>query len=319
MKKQIILGLIAASVTHGDTIVSVANATLPIEGYAIVDSSGKTITSTHANFWVGTFDPAFAANLKNLNTASEDQTVFDHFIPAGTPGHFLTNGFFNNSLSADLDGSLGEANTPLYVLVTYTPPEADLQVLVFNFKNEAFFPKQNDAEAGSIDLGVIEPSDIVFGNHIAVAVDPTTLPIPFQNNTSFENGITFDTNRDLLATNLVAIPLGDNNLNGIPNLIEAVLNNGDGQYLAPTLGVSSHETNTGIHEFATYTLTRSLQFAGTQVIVEQSSDLITWSEETVVITSSISNENGTVTEQYRSTIPDSELTQNYFRVKISQN
>jgi hypothetical protein len=187
MKKITLLSLAATvAASQGATTVSVGNATLPTSGYAIVDNTGAAVAAADSKVWVGTFDAGFAAGLGGLDTATDDQLVLDNFTAAADASNFLANGLFNTAIQgADGDGSLGAASTPLFIVVT-----SGDEVLVFDFGGEASFPQQNATGAGAIDLGIVEPGDVVFGNNQPVAVT-SGLP-PFATGAAWANGITFN-------------------------------------------------------------------------------------------------------------------------------
>lgn len=117
----------------------------------------------------------------------------------------------------------------------------------------------------------------------------------------------------------MGVPGDDDNGNGISNLVEAVLNDGAGNYVAPVVGTINLLDGGVSKDFPTLTIRRYVPVDNTTVEVEQSETLSSWTPNNIVLVTSIPMGDGTVTETYRSTIPVSDRIQTYFRVKITQN
>lgn len=114
-------------------------------------------------------------------------------------------------------------------------------------------------------------------------------------------------------------PNGDDSGNGISNLVEAVLRDSAGNYVAPLIGVINLPDGGVSKDFPTLTIQRYLPVDNTTLEVEKSDDLNTWSTNNMELLTSIPNGDGTVTETFRSTVPLADSQQSYFRVKVISN
>ena len=113
----------------------------------------------------------------------------------------------------------------------------------------------------------------------------------------------------------VGVADGDDNGNGIPNLIEAVLQDGSGSYSPPIIESTTIDTV----EYLTLTIRRKVSVDNATIEVQDTQTLQTWAISGNELRSSTPQGDGTVIDVYRLTIPISNANNGYFRIKITVN
>ena len=112
---------------------------------------------------------------------------------------------------------------------------------------------------------------------------------------------------------------GDDNGNGITNLIEHTLKNASGTYLPPILGTTSFDNGGGAEDYHTVTFTYFYLVDNVTTRAEFSTDLSTWPEDQMELISQTLHPDNTVTVTYRSLAPISDHDKGFFRVKAIIN
>lgn len=111
----------------------------------------------------------------------------------------------------------------------------------------------------------------------------------------------------------------DDNGNGILNLVEAVLQDGGGNYSKPVIASTSINDGTGAMNYLTLTMRRAVNVDNATIEVQDSQTLQTWSLPGNQLLSSTPQGDGTVIEVYRLTVPIANADSGYFRLKITTN
>lgn len=109
---------------------------------------------------------------------------------------------------------------------------------------------------------------------------------------------------------------GDDNDNGIVNLLESVLRNGTGNYIEPQVTIQSFDDGNGVKDYLNLTLHRYLPVDNTTIIVEQGGNLTGWDSTDVELVSSAPSGNGSVVEKYRFTSPILDQQNHFLRVRV---
>ena len=112
---------------------------------------------------------------------------------------------------------------------------------------------------------------------------------------------------------------GDSNGNGITNLIEHTLRDATGTYLPPILGMMNFDNGSGPDGYHTLTYTYYHPVDNVTTRAEFSTDLTTWPDDQMELTSLTVNPDYTVTVTYRSISPISDNEKGFLRVKAIVN
>ena len=112
---------------------------------------------------------------------------------------------------------------------------------------------------------------------------------------------------------------GDSNGNGITNLIEHTLRDATGTYLTPILGMMNFDNGSGPEDYHTLTYTYYHPVDNVTTKAEFSTDLTTWPDDQMELTSLTVNPDYTVTVTYRSISPISDNEKGFLRVKAIVN
>jgi len=112
---------------------------------------------------------------------------------------------------------------------------------------------------------------------------------------------------------------GDDNGNGVTNLIEHTLRDALGVYQAPVLGVVSFNDGGGAKDYHTLTFTYDNLVDNVTTRAEFSSNLSSWPDDQMELTSKSINPDFTVTVTYRSISPILDHDKGFFRVKVIVN
>ncbi|MGJ8696168.1 MAG: LamG-like jellyroll fold domain-containing protein [Verrucomicrobiaceae bacterium] len=115
------------------------------------------------------------------------------------------------------------------------------------------------------------------------------------------------------------LPNGDDNNNGINNLLEAVLRDGSGTYVHPTVALATYDLGDGPKEYLTLSLQRYLPVDNAVLTVEHATNLLGWTSADVQKISSVPLGDGTVTEVYRLMTPITSDPKDFMRVKVTLN
>lgn len=109
----------------------------------------------------------------------------------------------------------------------------------------------------------------------------------------------------------------DDNGNGIPNLVEAVLIDETGIYFAPVPSIETFDDGSGPRDFLMLTVKHYLPVDNATISVEHSTDLNApiWSSDQLSLASS-SMTDGYVTSDYRSLIPIEDHARHFMRVRV---
>lgn len=110
----------------------------------------------------------------------------------------------------------------------------------------------------------------------------------------------------------------DDNGNGIPNLLEAVLIDEFGNYFSPVPSIESYDDGAGPRDFLTLTVKHYLPVDNASISIERSTDLNepTWPTDQLSLISSSGTEDGYVTGIYRSLVPIADNSRHFMRVRV---
>lgn len=112
---------------------------------------------------------------------------------------------------------------------------------------------------------------------------------------------------------------GDDNGNGIANLIEGVLRDGAENYIQPEVTIQSFDDGTGAKNYLYLNIRRYLPVDNAIVTAEHAGDLQNWDATAVNLMSSIPAGDGSVLESYRYTVPVTDNEKHFMRLKVTLN
>lgn len=109
---------------------------------------------------------------------------------------------------------------------------------------------------------------------------------------------------------------GDDNGNGISNLIESVLRDGAGNSISPVVTVQNFDDGTGAKDYLHLNLRRYLPVDNTTVVVQHAGNLLGWDDANVELLNSTPAGDGSILETYRYTVPIADEEKHFMRVKV---
>lgn len=109
---------------------------------------------------------------------------------------------------------------------------------------------------------------------------------------------------------------GDDNGNGISNLIESVLRDGAGNSISPVVTVQNFDDGTGAKDYLHLNLRRYLPVDNTTVVVQHAGNLLGWDDANVELLNSTPAGDGSILETYPYTVPIADEEKHFMRVKV---